>query len=153
MRALSGLTAVRSWQTGYWKTRRLMKVRSRRNSAISGRVLTASQDLLIYYDFIWSSTTAPCLHYIQCHLWYWKFIWIQSPSYFAPRSNDWGHFVLSFHFHLPVCLSIRVSVVNFNRHCNFWTVRNRDFICFGNHTPLIMPFPSRWRSMTFWTWL
>ena len=39
----------------------------------------------------------------------------------------------------PVCLSVCLSVVNFNLHYNFWTVRDRDFI-FGVHTPLITPF-------------
>ena len=59
-------------------------------------------------------------------------------------SNDQGHVV----FDLSVCL----SVVNFNIHYNFWTVRNGDFI-FGQHTPLKIPFQMTPRSMTLWPWL
>ena len=62
-------------------------------------------------------------------------------SFYAPGSNDRGHIV----FVLSVCL----SVVIFNIHCNFWTVRGRDFI-FGMHTQLMMPFQMTPRSMTFW---
>ena len=39
------------------------------------------------------------------------------------------------------CLSVCLSVVNFNLRYNFWTVGDRDFI-FGMHTPLMMPFPN-----------
>ena len=39
----------------------------------------------------------------------------------------------------PVCLSVCLSVVNFNLHYYFWTIRDRDFI-FGMHTPLMTPF-------------
>ena len=47
------------------------------------------------------------------------------------------------------CLSVCLSVVNFNLCYNFWTVRGRDFI-FGMHTSLMMPFWMTPRSMTLW---
>ena len=50
------------------------------------------------------------------------------------------------------CLSVCLSVVNFNLRYNLWTVRGREFI-FGMHTPLIMPFQTTSRSMTLWPWL
>ena len=37
------------------------------------------------------------------------------------------------------CLFVCLSVVNFNLCCDFWTLRDRDFIS-GMHTQLIMPF-------------
>ena len=77
-------------------------------------------------------------------------------AFYAPRSNDMGHivFVLSVCLFvcLSVCLFVRLSVVNFNLHYNFWTVRDRDFI-FGMHTPLMMSFQMTPRSMTLWPWL
>ena len=47
----------------------------------------------------------------------------------------------------PVYLSVSSSVVNFNLHYNFRTVRYKDFI-FGMHTPQMMPFQMTPRSMT-----
>ena len=52
-------------------------------------------------------------------------------DFYAPGSNG-GILFLS-------CLSVCLSVVNFNLRYNFWTVRDRDFI-FGMHTPLMTPF-------------
>ena len=46
-----------------------------------------------------------------------------------------------------VCL----SVVNFNLRYNFWTIRDRDFIC-DVHTPQMTPFQMTSRSMTLWPW-
>ena len=74
-------------------------------------------------------------------------------SCYAPVSNDRRHiffFVLSLC--LSACLFVCLSVVNFNIGCNFWAVRDRDFI-FGKHTPLIIPFQMTPRSMTLWPWL
>ena len=50
---------------------------------------------------------------------------------------------------LSVCLSVWLSVVNFNLRYNIWTVRDRDFIL-GMHTPLMMPFQMTPRSMILW---
>ena len=70
----------------------------------------------------------------------------------APGSNDRGHIVFVRSVCLSVCLFVCLSVINFNLHYNFWTVRDRDFI-FGMHTPLMMPFQMIARSMTLWPWL
>ena len=64
------------------------------------------------------------------------------PKIFEPGSNDRGHIV----FALFVCLSVCLSVVNFNLPYNFWTVRDRDFI-FGMYTQLMMPFQMTPRSI------
>ena len=53
-------------------------------------------------------------------------------NFYAPDRIIGGILFLS-------CLSVCLSVVNFNLRYNFWTVRDRDFI-FGMHTPLMMPF-------------
>ena len=68
--------------------------------------------------------------------------------YYASGPNDREHIV----FVLSVCLSLCLSVVNFNLRYNFWTVKDRDFI-FGMHTPLMMPFQMAPRSMTLSPWL
>ena len=52
----------------------------------------------------------------------------------------------------PVCLSVYLSVVNFNLRFNFWTVRDWDFI-YSMRTPLMMPFQMTPRSITLWPWL
>ena len=54
--------------------------------------------------------------------------------------------------YLSVCLSVCLSVVNFNLRYNFWTMTDRVFI-FGMNTPLMMPFQMTPRSMTLWPWL
>ena len=64
---------------------------------------------------------------------------------FVPLGQPWSSFC-------PVCLSVCLSVVNFNLRYNFWTIRGRDFI-FGMHTPLMIPFQMTPRSMTLWPWL
>ena len=66
---------------------------------------------------------------------------------YAPGSNDRGILFSSCLF--VCCLSVCLSVVNFNLRYNIWTVRDRDFI-FGMHTPLMMPFEMTPRSMTLW---
>ena len=50
--------------------------------------------------------------------------------FYAPGLNDWGHVVFV------------LSVVNFNLHYNFWTVKDRSFI-FGMHTSLR---PFKWHQ-------
>ena len=62
-----------------------------------------------------------------------------SNAFYAPGSNDRGHVVFVLSVWLFVCLSVCLSVVNFNLHDNFWIVRDRDFI-FGIHTSLMTPF-------------
>ena len=47
------------------------------------------------------------------------------------------------------CLSRAcLSVVNFTLRCNFWTLRDREFI-FCMHSPSIKPF----QMMTLWPWI
>ena len=53
---------------------------------------------------------------------------------------------------LSVCLFVCLSVVNFNLCYNFWTIRDREFI-FGMHTPLMMFFQMKSRSITLSPWL
>ena len=61
-----------------------------------------------------------------------------------------GILFLSFLSVCPfVCLSVCLTVVNFNLRYNFWVVRDRDFI-FGMHTPLMTPIQMTPRSMTLW---
>ena len=70
----------------------------------------------------------------------WRFLLVFMP----PNRMIGGILFLS-------CLSVCLSVVNFNLRYNFWTVRDRDFI-FGMHTPLMTPFQMTPRSMTLWLW-
>ena len=46
------------------------------------------------------------------------------------------------------CLSLCLSIVNFNIRYNFWTIKNTDFIL-AMHTSLIMPFQMTLSSITF----
>ena len=79
---------------------------------------------------------------------YWNWLWIY--IYTMYDTNKLEIFCLISYFYAPksncfcpVCL----SVVNFNIHYNFWTVRDRDFI-FGMHTQLMMPVQMTPKSMT-----
>ena len=77
-----------------------------------------------------------CLLYCTCLLVNFMMVW------FVFMSLDQGQYCFC-----PVCLSI----VNFKRCYNFWTVRDRDFI-FGILTQLMMPFKWHKRWFTIWPW-
>ena len=87
--------------------------------------------LLFYFSWCMVNYSAADEYLLVSHWWNL----VVDNIFLRPRVECSG----AYCFHPVFCLSVCLSVVNFNLVYNFWIVRDRNFI-FGMHTPLMMPF-------------